>query len=65
MGFSHREGLVLSNISYDDGSKGRRPLFYRLSIAEMVVPVSNRREYSISAMFDSKDAVLANGAEVR
>jgi primary-amine oxidase len=34
----HREGLILSNITYDDGVKGTRPLFYRLSVAEMVVP---------------------------
>ena len=40
IGFSHREGLVLSNITYDDGKNGVRPIFYRLSIAEMVVPVS-------------------------
>jgi primary-amine oxidase len=37
-GFNYREGLVLSNITYDDGPNGTRPLFYRLSIAEMVVP---------------------------
>ncbi|ORY21000.1 putative peroxisomal copper amine oxidase [Naematelia encephala] len=38
VGFSYREGLVLSNVTYDDGAKGERPLFYRLSVAEMVVP---------------------------
>ncbi|GFZ48473.1 Copper amine oxidase 1 [Saitozyma sp. JCM 24511] len=38
VGFTYREGLVLSNITYDDGAKGSRPLFYRLSVAEMVVP---------------------------
>ncbi|WRT64903.1 uncharacterized protein IL334_001842 [Kwoniella shivajii] len=38
VGFEYREGLVLSNITYDDGAKGTRPLFYRLSVAEMVVP---------------------------
>jgi hypothetical protein len=32
--------MVLSNITYDDGTNGTRPLFYRLSVAEMVVPVS-------------------------
>lgn len=35
-----REGMVLSHITYDDGTNGTRPLFYRLSVAEMVVPVS-------------------------
>lgn len=35
--FSHREGLALSAITYnDDGNV--RPIFYRLSLAEMVVP---------------------------
>lgn len=38
VGFNYREGLVLSNITYQDGANGTRPLFYRLSIAEMVVP---------------------------
>lgn len=35
--FSHREGIALSTITYnDDGNI--RPVFYRLSLAEMVVP---------------------------
>ncbi|WVF71054.1 hypothetical protein IAT40_005851 [Kwoniella sp. CBS 6097] len=38
IGFEFREGLVLSNITYDDGAKGTRPVFYRMSVAEMVVP---------------------------
>jgi primary-amine oxidase len=37
VGFSYREGLVLSNITYKDADE-ERPLFYRLSVAEMVVP---------------------------
>lgn len=37
IGFNYREGIVLNNIRYLD--KGvDRPIFYRLSIAEMVVP---------------------------
>ncbi|KAI0288584.1 peroxisomal copper amine oxidase [Russula brevipes] len=37
--FSHREGIALSTITYnDDGIL--RPLLYRLSLAEMVVPYS-------------------------
>lgn len=35
---TYSEGLILSNITYDDGPNGVRPLFYRLSVAEMVVP---------------------------
>ncbi|KAG4217374.1 hypothetical protein PC116_g34145 [Phytophthora cactorum] len=37
IGFNYREGIVLNNITYND--KGTvRPIFYRLSLAEMVVP---------------------------
>jgi primary-amine oxidase len=40
IGFSYREGIVLHNITFSD--KGTvRPLFYRLSLAEMVVPYGN------------------------
>ncbi|CAI0654598.1 unnamed protein product, partial [Colletotrichum noveboracense] len=40
IGFNYREGIVLSNITYND--KGTvRPIFYRLSLAEMVVPYGN------------------------
>lgn len=39
VGFHHREGLVLSTVTYDDTDQGLlRPLFYRVSNAEMVVP---------------------------
>jgi primary-amine oxidase len=40
IGFNYREGIVLNNITYKD--KGTvRPIFYRLSLAEMVVPYGN------------------------
>ncbi|KKA27262.1 hypothetical protein TD95_004093 [Thielaviopsis punctulata] len=40
IGFNYREGIVLNNISFND--KGtNRSLFYRLSLAEMVVPYGN------------------------
>ncbi|KAK6353580.1 Copper amine oxidase [Orbilia brochopaga] len=40
VGFNYREGIVLNNITYND--KGVvRPIFYRLSLAEMVVPYGN------------------------
>ncbi|KAI5998119.1 copper amine oxidase [Pisolithus albus] len=35
--YSHREGIVLSTITYNDHGEVR-PIFYRLSIAEMAVP---------------------------
>ncbi|KAL8955536.1 MAG: hypothetical protein Q9183_006606, partial [Haloplaca sp. 2 TL-2023] len=40
IGFNYREGIVLNNITYND--KGNdRGVFYRLSLAEMVVPYGN------------------------
>ena len=40
VGFNYREGIVLNNITYND--KGNvRPVFYRISLAEMVVPYGN------------------------
>ncbi|TDL20438.1 peroxisomal copper amine oxidase [Rickenella mellea] len=35
--FSHREGIAISTITYNDNGEVR-PIFYRLSLAEMVVP---------------------------
>lgn len=40
VGFNYREGIVLNNVTYDDHGE-LRPLFYRLSLAEMVVPYGN------------------------
>ena len=37
IGFTHREGLVLHNISYYDQGR-RRPIIYRAALSEMVVP---------------------------
>jgi Cu2+-containing amine oxidase len=37
LAFSHREGIALSTITYNDNGE-LRPIFYRLSLAEMVVP---------------------------
>ena len=40
VGFNYKEGIVLNNITYSD--KGiERGIFYRLSLAEMVVPYGN------------------------
>jgi len=40
IGFNYKEGIVLNNITIND--KGtERPVFYRLSLAEMVVPYGN------------------------
>lgn len=37
VGFNYREGIVLNNITFNDRGDVR-PIFYRLSLAEMVVP---------------------------
>ena len=37
IGFTPREGLVLYNVTYQDGEE-IRPIFYRASLAEMTVP---------------------------
>jgi primary-amine oxidase len=40
IGFNYREGLVLNNITFNE--KGtERPIFWRLSLSEMVVPYGN------------------------
>lgn len=40
VGFSAREGLTLNQLSYKDGDKAR-PIIYRASITEMVVPYAD------------------------
>ena len=35
--FHHREGIVISTVTYNDDGV-LRPVFYRMSLAEMVVP---------------------------
>ncbi|TGZ77872.1 hypothetical protein EX30DRAFT_310760 [Ascodesmis nigricans] len=40
IGFNYKEGIVLSNVTFNDHGKVR-PLFYRVSLAEMVVPYGN------------------------
>lgn len=37
IGFNYREGIVLSDITYNDHGKVR-PMFHRISLSEMVVP---------------------------
>ncbi|GAA5795012.1 copper amine oxidase [Helicostylum pulchrum] len=37
---NYREGLVIHNVSYQDGAE-KRPLFYRISLSEMVVPYAD------------------------
>src|SRR5262249_17773732 len=43
IGFTPREGLVLHTVSYNDGGK-ERPVLYRASVCEMVVPYGDPGE---------------------
>lgn len=43
VGFTPREGLVLHTVSYDDGGE-QRPVLYRASVCEMVVPYGDPGE---------------------
>lgn len=40
IGFNYREGIVLSNVTFNDRGNVR-PVFWRISLAEMVVPYGN------------------------
>lgn len=40
IGFNYREGIVLSDFTYNDHGK-IRPLFHRISLSEMIVPYGN------------------------
>jgi primary-amine oxidase len=52
VGFSPREGLVLHNIRYIDGER-ERPVCYRASFAELVIPYGDPREpHSWTNAFD-------------
>ena len=42
LGFTPREGLVLHTVTYEDGGR-ERPILYRASVADMVVPYGDPR----------------------
>lgn len=51
VGFNHREGMVLYNVTYDN-----RSLFYRLSLSDMNIPYGDPRPpYHKKAAFDLGD----------
>ncbi|NYJ65366.1 primary-amine oxidase [Pseudoclavibacter chungangensis] len=62
VGFSSREGLVLNQVTYRDGDEDR-PVLYRASIPEMVVPYgdNSRNRYWIS-YFDAGEYNLGKNA---
>ncbi|CAL8085027.1 unnamed protein product [Orchesella dallaii] len=52
IGFNGREGMTLHNVNYNDGGRVR-PLFYRMSLAEMFVPYGDPRPpYHRKHVFD-------------
>src|ERR1700691_1893770 len=58
VGFTSREGLVLHTVSYDDDGV-ERPILYRASICEMVVPYGDPREqYYRKNRFDIGETAL-------
>jgi len=57
IGFDAREGLILHQISLDDAGRAR-PVVYRASIAEMVVPYGDPRFRYWQAYFDAGEYLL-------
>src|SRR6266849_5851684 len=52
IGFTPREGLVLHTVSYEDQGR-ERPVLYRASVADMVVPYGDpRSHYNRRCVFD-------------
>lgn len=59
--FNYREGLVIQNVSYKDMDGTVRPLFYRVSLSEMVVPYANPyKPYNHKMAFDVGEYGLGN-----
>lgn len=57
--FHHREGLVLSTVTYNDAGEVR-PILYRMSLAEMVVPYGDPahphpRKFAFDGEFTFRD----------
>jgi primary-amine oxidase len=61
IGFDAREGLSLHQISIDDGDR-RRPVIYRASIPEMVVPYGDPRFRYWQAYFDTGEYLVGKWA---
>lgn len=62
IGMNYREGLVLSNVQYFDKYEGKtRPLFRRLSLADMIVPYGNPEDqHPFKHAIDGSEYGLAN-----
>ena len=65
VGFNGREGLVLYTIGYTQNGK-RRPILYRASIAEMVVPYGTpERSHYRKNVFDSGETRVSAAWQIR
>lgn len=61
--FTHREGIALSTITYNDHGEVR-PIFYRLSLAEMVVPYGvPEHPHTRKMAFDSGEYGMGTNAK--
>ncbi|KAI9499304.1 copper amine oxidase [Zychaea mexicana] len=61
IGFNYREGVVISNVTYKDVGDQVRPVLYRVSLSEMVVPYANPYEPHTHKMaFDVGEYGLGN-----
>ncbi|XP_024540285.1 uncharacterized protein LOC9634796 isoform X1 [Selaginella moellendorffii] len=67
IGFTPREGLVIHTVAYDDGSRGRRSVAYRLSFVEMVVPYGDPLEphYRKNAFDAGEDGLGKNAHSLK
>jgi primary-amine oxidase len=67
LGFTPREGLILYTVGYDDGGR-ERPILYRASVCDMVVPYGDPRpHYNRRNAFDIGEygvGVFANSLEL-
>jgi primary-amine oxidase len=61
IGFDAREGLVLHQVSLDDGGR-TRPVIYRASVPEMVVPYGDPRFRYWQTYFDTGEYLLGKWA---
>ncbi|CAO3647466.1 unnamed protein product [Cunninghamella blakesleeana] len=60
IGFNYREGIIINQVTYQDGDE-LRPLIYRLSLSEMVVPYANPYyPYNRKMAFDVGEFGLGN-----
>ncbi|KAI9309045.1 copper amine oxidase [Cunninghamella echinulata] len=60
IGFNYREGIIINHVTYQDGDQ-LRPLIYRLSLSEMVVPYANPyKPYYRKMAFDVGEFGLGN-----